>query len=123
VLVASMLVGLADEQLNPSNPRVYDYRGAMQWVRAHASADDELVYAPEYLYDALRYYRPGMAMRSTTDGPLPEPTPQRHVFIVGSFVEYPSIAGPLRGVLGEFNHTGRLVAHRHYPNVEIWEFA
>lgn len=122
VLVAAMLVGLADQQLNPDNPRRYDFRSAVEWLRANGSANDELIYAPAFLHDPLRYYRPGIPMRSL-DGTVPAPGPQRRVFVVGSFLDDPRIAASLDGLLAGLDRTGRLVDRRHYTNIEIWEYA
>ena len=46
-LMATMVVGLADEQLNGSNPRTYDFRGALAEIRRETRPGDTLLYSTD----------------------------------------------------------------------------
>jgi hypothetical protein len=60
VVLASLGWGLVDQQVNQSNPRTYDFRGAVLWVQSRSQSDDLLVYAPKFLDHELAYYPAGI---------------------------------------------------------------
>ena len=44
-----MGVAAADQQLNQSNPRTYDFDGALAAIRHAAKPGDVVIYTPQYL--------------------------------------------------------------------------
>ena len=56
-------IGEADQQLNGSNPRVYDFKGAVHAVEQRARPGDVLLYSPQYLDHVVAYYRDGSGVR------------------------------------------------------------
>jgi len=58
--MAGSSLALADQQLNGTNPRLYDFRGAVDAIERTAGPGDELAYAPAYLDGVLGYYAPEM---------------------------------------------------------------
>src|SRR3546814_3379516 len=50
-LLALRTAGLVDQQLNGTNPRLYDFRGAVAEIEPTAQPGDVLAYAPDYLED------------------------------------------------------------------------
>jgi hypothetical protein len=81
VLLSSFGVALADQQINQSNPRLYDFRGALRYVDAHANGDDLIFYSPRYLDSVVAYYTHGVPSRAAIRGPVVDRRP-REIFVV-----------------------------------------
>lgn len=131
VLLASLGGGLADQQINQSNPRTYDFRGAVEWVQANGDSDDLLLYAPVALNHELTYYTPGMtALDAATVHPEaektnmpPAPPGGRSVFVFGSFLNEVDTAAQVGTILAQLKSSGaEQVAVHKVPNVTVWEF-
>lgn len=67
-LVATMAVGLADQQLNGTNPRRYDFEGALTRVQDEMRPGDVLVYEPGFLQPVISYYVPKLNKRPLDAG-------------------------------------------------------
>ncbi|MFI7546852.1 glycosyltransferase family 39 protein [Actinoplanes sp. NPDC049599] len=123
LLALTLLAGLANEQFNPGNPRLYDYRSAFQYVAGHAQPGDLILYAPDYLSPVIDYYRPeppAAAVRE--DAPLP-PSPGR-IFLIASFLNDPGTARLAETTVYTLEHSGRTVRQtRHWDNVTLWVLA
>jgi uncharacterized membrane protein len=122
-LLATLAAGLADEQLNPSNPRIYDFRGEIAKIRTRVRPGDVVLYAPNYLQAVLQYYRPGVPAEALV-GPHPR-APRGHagVFLLGSFTNDPGTAAQLGAEEYELRHSGRrLVASFAHEQVEVLEY-
>jgi hypothetical protein len=70
VLLLSFGVGLVDQQVSPSNPRRYDFEGALTYVRDNAKPGDVVLYAPRYLEKVVEYYAPDVKARPLIRGPI-----------------------------------------------------
>ncbi len=57
---ATLAGGLLDQQVSGANPRLYDFRGALEAVERRAGPHDVLIYNPDYLTDVIGYYAPGL---------------------------------------------------------------
>ena len=57
-VAATLVVGLADEQLNKSNPRLFDFRGAINDIKANAGPNALVLYEPGDMRYVLEYYAP-----------------------------------------------------------------
>lgn len=122
VLVSTMGVGLLDEQINSSNPRVYDFRGALREMESKARPGDQLIYAPDYLTDEVAYYAPNVeaSMLSTND--IPVLKANQHVFVLGSFLDEKNTSAQVGSALSALRRNGTQVDEITRPNVKIWEF-
>jgi uncharacterized membrane protein len=126
VLACSLVVGmsfaaLADQQLNGTNPRLYDFRGALYEVRARIQPGDVVLYNPLYLREVVQYYVPHVRAWSLDGrGRLPR---DRHVFLVGSFFDKKDSSGRTGTMLSKLEHRRRLVHTFRRPQVRVWEFA
>jgi hypothetical protein len=123
LLVASMIAGLGDQQLNGSNPRLYDFRGALHGVNAQARPGDVLVFDPLDLRGVIQYYSPHLRLAAV--GPAPPVTAGSHtVFVLASrpLMNGSSDNAVLGGVLHQLRARDRLVSQRHLSNVDLWEF-
>ena len=121
-LVVGLSVGaLADQQLNGTNPRLYDFRGALQQVHARAEPGDVVLYNPLYLREVVEYYVPHVHA-SSLDGRGRLPRDAR-VFLVGSFFDKKDISGRTGTMLSKLERRRRLVRTIRRPQVRVWEFA
>jgi hypothetical protein len=121
VAVAGVAGGLADQQLNGSNPRVYDFRGAIDLVERRARAGDVLVYSPQYLRHMVAYYGDGLDARPVGRA-LPEPGRGRRVFLLASFLDKPGDRRAATEALRRLDREHRLVRTDTRPQIRIWEF-
>jgi hypothetical protein len=71
-LIATMAVGLADQQLNGTNPRRYDFEGALARVQREMRPGDTLVYEPGFLQPVIEYYAPKLNSHALDAG-IPKP--------------------------------------------------
>ncbi|MGH2699989.1 MAG: glycosyltransferase family 39 protein [Actinomycetota bacterium] len=117
-LSLTMLVGLADQQLNGANPRRYDFRGALGEISERADESDVIVYKPDILESLVDYYAPGMEAQSHP----PKPQKGRRIFVVGSFLDKPATRHEVKGVLDELERREKLVDRMSYSNVKVWVY-
>lgn len=120
-VVALLLVAGADQQLNGTNPRIYDFRGALSQIEARATERDLLLYEPQFLEYIVDYYVPGMESRLAAGG-VPEPRPGRRVFLLGSFLDKPGVAGRTGDILSALERDHVLVDRFKRPQVGVWMF-
>jgi hypothetical protein len=121
-LVALLGLGEADQQLNSSNPRQFDFRGAVEQIHKRAGPHDVVVLSPPYVDSVVAYYGDGLRLRSAERG-VPKPTAHRHVFVLGSFFDKPQYAALTRKSVRQLRRDGRQVAAFHRPQIRVWEFA
>jgi uncharacterized membrane protein len=123
-LALTLLIGLADQQLNPNNPRAFDFRGALDQIRKQARPGDTVLYAPDYLRDVVGYYSPGVRTEALSDAEAEGMPRSGHIFVLASFLEDPGIAaqvGTGRYDLGQKPH--RLVRTITRERIRIWEYS
>jgi len=118
-----MGVAAADQQLNQSNPRTYDFRGALAAIRGVALPGDVVVYTPQYLNTVIAYY--GSDLRSH---PVDTGLPRRHsggrVFLLASFQDKPQYRQQARKSLQALRRQGRhLITTLHRPQIRVWELS
>lgn len=121
VLVASLLVALTDQQLNRSNPRLYDFKGALGEVKERARPGDVIVYAPLYLEPVVSYYAPGVPASSLSAG-LPGPDEGKRVFLVGSFLDRKETAAAVGTAEADLRQQRHLLDRVRRPQVQVWVF-
>jgi uncharacterized membrane protein len=124
VLSLTLLVGLADQQLNPNNPRDFDFRGALEQIRKEARPGDTVLYAPDYLRDVVGYYSPGVRTQALSEAVAHGMPQGGRVFLLGSFLEDPGIAaqvGTGRYELGRQPH--ELIRTIKRDRIRIWEYS
>ncbi len=120
----TLLGALADQQLNPNNPRAFDFRGALAQIRSEARPGDTVLYAPDYLRDVVGYYSPGVRTQALSDAEAQGMPRSGRVFLLGSFLDDPGIAaqvGTGRYDLGRGQH--KLVRTITRDQIRIWEYS
>jgi hypothetical protein len=120
----TLVVGLADQQLNPNNPRDFDFRGALEKIRNEARPGDTVLYAPDYLRDVVGYYSPGVRTESLSDAMAHGMPSRGHVFLMGSFLTDPGTAAQLgSGRYDLSRRPHRLIRTMKREQIRIWEYS
>jgi hypothetical protein len=114
-----MGVAAADQQLNGSNPRVYDFEGAVGEVVREARPHDVLVYEPAFLMDVIRYYGPHLRMQPLEKG---VPKDARRVFLLTSFQDIGTHRQAAQQGLAKLGHGYRLSGQIRRPQIHVWVF-
>jgi uncharacterized membrane protein len=111
-LLASMLIAVGLQETSTDNPRLYQYREAVEKIRSTAEAGDVVAYAPFYMNYVLEYYEPGVpSMRASDD----LPATARRVFLL----EAKSFAGStqsdqeIEGALAKLRKRGMDIEARY----------
>src|SRR5206468_4257878 len=94
----TLLIGFADQQLNPHNPRGYNFRGALEEIRGQAHPGDTVLYSPSYLRDVIAYYSPGVRAESLDRAQKKGIPADGRVFVLGSFLSDPATADQVGAV-------------------------
>jgi hypothetical protein len=117
-------LGLADQQLNGSNPRVYDFKTAINGIEARAKPGDMIVFTPYYLDHVVAYYEDrGLKMRALDDKNIPEPRRGQRVFVLASFLDKPVYRDLTDKVVTRLTRKHRLVHRESVPQIRTWEFS
>ncbi|MGH2949642.1 MAG: glycosyltransferase family 39 protein, partial [Solirubrobacteraceae bacterium] len=120
--VATLAAGLADQQLNGSNPRIYDFKGAVNEIEERARPGDVLVFTPPYLDHVVAYYEDGeMRMRPMANG-VPEPRRGQRVFVLASFLDKPQFRAQAAETVRRLDRDHELVRRDRRPQIRTWEF-
>jgi O-antigen/teichoic acid export membrane protein len=80
LLAATFVVGSADQLLNPSNPRRFDFEQVLSQIAREARPGDTIVYQPAWIEDVVAYYAPTVAAKPLARG-LPGRTSPDRVFL------------------------------------------
>ncbi|HEX4751681.1 MAG TPA: glycosyltransferase family 39 protein [Solirubrobacterales bacterium] len=118
--VAALGVGLADQEWNGTNPRTYDFEGALTEVAARSGPEDVLMYMPHDLNNLVAYYPPGLQVRRL--GPNMPAAKVPRVFVMESFFEDPANDDAVRHALVKLKGERQLIKRMKFSQVEVWEF-
>jgi hypothetical protein len=120
--VSLVLVGaVIDQQLDPRNPRRYDYAGALTQVQRHAVPSTWVFYEPVELRAVFRRMAPGLRAAPLTTR-LPTRDQARSVFVLTSFANQPRLLALRNRQIGALRATRHLVSHHTYPGIQVWWF-
>jgi O-antigen/teichoic acid export membrane protein len=121
VLLGTLGVAAADQQLNRSNPRMYDFPGALKQIEQRWRPGDVVLYSPAFLGDVIAYYAPRLRA-----GPLAGGVPQRRdahrVFLLGSFLSEKRNVRATRQGLTRLRSRWRLQETFSAQQIHVWEF-
>jgi uncharacterized membrane protein len=122
VFAVSFAFAFTDQQFSQTNPRLYDFQGALARISSHQKRGDELLYAPQYLNDLVGYYAPHVHGAPLTANPA-RVDPHGHVFIMASFQDQPQSAHFVHGAISAMLRSGRAeIRYFTRPQVQVWEF-
>jgi hypothetical protein len=120
--VAVLGLGLADQQLNGSNPRVYDFKQAVHSIEDRARPGDVIVYSPKYIDTVVSYYgRRGLRAVPLEDG-LPRPRRGQRVFLLASFLDKQQYRQATEDAVRRLSRRHELVRRESVPQIRTWEF-
>ncbi len=119
VLVILLLGALADQQLNGTNPRLYDFRGAVREVVAEAKPGDQVLYNPQYIHEVVQYYGPHLDAHPFSRWRDAVGAKGR-IFLIGSFLDKPDVAKRTGAVLSELEQQRHLVGDFRRPQLRVW---
>jgi uncharacterized membrane protein len=117
----TLLVGLADQQLNKANPRLYDFRGAIQDIKANAGPNSLVLVEPADLSYVLQYYAPNLRSQPLTE-PITAAREGSPVFVLASFQNNKTFFNETNRVVGQLTFFRTLVRRFTTPQVIVWEF-
>jgi uncharacterized membrane protein len=120
-VILILLVGLADQQLNKGNPRLFDFRGAIHDIQANAGPNSLVLYEPSDMRYVLEYYAPHL--RSL---PLSQPVSASRegspVFVLASFQSNRVFFNETNKVVGQLTFFRTLVHRFKTAQTLVWEF-
>jgi hypothetical protein len=117
----TMVIGLADQQLNKANPRLFDFRGAINDIKANAGPNALILYEPSDMKYVLEYYAPGIRRQVLTRRISAE-TEGSPVFVLASFQSNKAFFNETNKVVGQLTFFRKLVHRFKTPQTIVWEF-
>jgi hypothetical protein len=121
VVVLTLLLGLWDEQSNDGNPRLYDFRGALEEIEKDAGPRSLVLYEPPDMRYVLEYYAPGLRSRPLRDGD-PSRREGSPVFVLASFQDNQAFFDRTNRIVGKMDFERRLLREFETPQAKVWEF-
>lgn len=119
----TLLVGLADQQLNGRNPRFYDFEGALAGISDRARKGDVVLYEPPFLNNVVEYYKPELDARPLNTDSLPAPRRGRRVYVLGSFRDKPAHRRAVDTAVRRLARRAELSDRVSRSQVRVWEFS
>jgi hypothetical protein len=121
VVALTLLVGLADQQFNKANPRLFDFRGAIQDIKANGGPNSLVLYEPSDMRYVLDYYAPHLRSQplSQAVSVSREGSP---LFVLASFQSNKTFFRQTNKVVGQLTFFRTLVRRFDTPQTLVWEF-
>ena len=121
IVVFTLLLGLADQQTNDDNPRLYDFRGALEEIKQDAGPKSLVLFEPPDMRYVLDYYAPELRRRPLRLG-VPRRREGSPVFVIASFQDNKLFFDRTNKVVGKLDFQRRLLAKFEKPQTKVWEF-
>jgi uncharacterized membrane protein len=119
--VLTLLIGVADQQTDKGNPRLFDFRGAINVIKADAGPGAVIAYEPPDMRYVLEYYAPHIKRQ-----PLSAVVPRRRegnpLFVLASFQDNKQFFNETNKVIGQLDFFRPLVRKVKKPQTTVWEF-
>jgi mannosyltransferase len=116
-----LLVGLADQQLNKGNPRLFDFRGAINEIKADAGPNAVIAYEPPDMRYVLEYYAPHIK-RQPLSAVVPKRREGNPLFVLASFQDNKQFFNETNRKIGQLDFFRPLVRKIKKPQTIVWEF-
>jgi hypothetical protein len=114
-----LLGALADQQLDPANPRRYDFASAFQQIKRQAGPGSAVLLEPGALRLMAQRDAPRLRTAALT---RTLPTQAANVFVVTSFTGHGSLWRLRNREIGALRATRHLISRRSYQGVQVWWF-
>jgi uncharacterized membrane protein len=121
VVMVTLVAGLVNQQLNHGNPRLFDFRGAIDKIKADAGPNALVVYEPRDMRFVLEYYAPHLHRRALRLG-VPPRSAGSPVFVLASFQDNPAFFNQTNRVVGKLDFFRDRVRRFTTPQTKVWEF-
>jgi hypothetical protein len=120
-VVLTLLAGLTDQQLNQGNPRLFDFRGAIQDIRADAGPNSLVLFEPTDMRYVLEYYAPELRRQPLAQA-VSASREGSPVFVLASFQSNKAFFNETNKVVGQLTFFRKLVHRFTTPHTIVWEF-
>jgi hypothetical protein len=120
-VVATLLIGLADQQLNKGNPRLFDFRGAIRAVQADAGPKSLVLFEPPDMRYVFEYYAPGLR-REPLRLAKPRRTKAHPVFVLASFQNNKQFFNETNKIVGQLDFFRKRVQKVNKAQTTVWEW-
>ena len=117
----TLVLGLAGQQLNKSNPRLFDFRGAIKDIKANAGPSSLILFEPSDMRYVLEYYAPNIRTRPLSARPAAE-AEGSPLFVLASFQSNKAFFNETNRVVGQLTFFRTLVHRFKTPQTLVWEF-
>ena len=121
VFTLLLLVGLADQQLDKGNPRLFDFRGAINAIKADAGPDSIIAYEPPDMRYVLEYYAPHIK-RVPLSAVVPKRREGNPLFVLASFQDNKDFFNLTSRKVGQLDFFRPLIRKVKKPQTIVWEF-
>jgi Dolichyl-phosphate-mannose-protein mannosyltransferase len=118
---ATMVLGLIGEQANKSNPRLFDFRGAINDIKADAGPNSLVLFEPADMRYVLEYYAPNLRRQPLTQ-PIKVGQEASPVFVLASFQKNKRFFNETNAIVGKLGYFRTQVAEFKTPQTKAWEF-
>jgi uncharacterized membrane protein len=116
-----LVLGLADQQLNKSNPRLFDFRAAIEDIKADAGPNAVVLLEPPDMRYVLEYYAPGLRSQPLSQ-PLSTQQEGSPIFVLASFQDNHAFFNQTNKAVGQLSFFRRLVGRFKTAQTIVWEF-
>jgi hypothetical protein len=120
-VMATLLIGLIDQQANNSNPRLFDFRGAIQAIKADGGSSSVVLFEPADMRYVLDFYAPDLRKQSLSQ-PVTAGSEGSPVFVLASFQSNKLFFNQTNRVVGQLSYFRKLVRRFKTPQTMVWEF-
>jgi len=121
IILFTLLLGLLDQQTNDDNPRLYDFKDAIERIQADATPKSLVLYEPPDMRYVMEYYAPELRSRPLRRG-VPKRREGSPVFVLASFQDNDLFFNRTNRVVGKLDFQRRLLARFEEPQTKVWEF-
>jgi uncharacterized membrane protein len=120
-VILTLLLGLADQQTNDDNPRLFDFRGAIERIEADAGPKSLVIYEPPDMRYVFEYYAPQLNSRPLRRG-MPRRREGSPVFVLASFQDNKLFFDRTNRIVGRLDFFRKRVQSFETPQTRVWEF-
>jgi uncharacterized membrane protein len=121
VILLTLLLGLVDQQTNDDNPRLYDFRGAIEQIEADAGPRSLVLFEPPDMRFVFDYYAPQLRRRPLRLG-VPRQRDGSPVHVLASFQDNQLFFDRTNRVVGQLDFQRRLLRQFEEPQTKVWVF-
>jgi uncharacterized membrane protein len=120
-VMLTLLIGLADQQTNKGNPRLFDFRGAINEIKGDAGPKSLVLFEPPDMRYVLDYYAPKLRRRPLRLG-LPKRREGSPVFVLASFQDNKLFFNRTNKLVGQLDFFRKRLRRFKKAQTSVWEF-